>query len=146
MYQLLADSVLVLHFLFIVFVLGGGLLVLRWPRLAWLHLPAVVWGVVVEMMGWVCPLTPLENKFRAMAGTNAYTGDFIQRYCLPLMYPAGLTPQIQMALAAVVLILNAVIYVALIRITLRPATCNYPKTATDSTDLPSGVSDESESL
>ncbi len=146
MYQLLADSVLVLHFLFIVFVLGGGLLVLRWPRLAWLHLPAVVWGVVVEMMGWVCPLTPLENQFRAMAGTNAYTGDFIQRYCLPLLYPAGLTPHIQMILAGVVLILNAVIYAVLIRITLRPAIRNYPKTATDSTSLPPGVSDESESL
>lgn len=115
MYQFLADSVLVLHFLFIAFVLGGGLLVRRRPRLAWLHMPAVIWGIVVEMMGWVCPLTPLENKFRALAGANAYSGDFVERYCLPVMYPAGLTPQIQMLLAGVVLVLNGVIYAALIR-------------------------------
>jgi hypothetical protein len=115
LYQLLADSVLVLHFLFIAFVLGGGLLVLRRPRLAWLHLPAVVWGIVVEIMGWVCPLTPLENHLRVLAGASAYSGDFVQRYCLPVMYPAGLTPQIQMLLAGVVLLLNALIYAVLIR-------------------------------
>jgi hypothetical protein len=115
LYQFLADSVLVLHFLFIAFVLGGGLLVVRRPRLAWLHLPAAGWGVVVEIMGWVCPLTPLENKFRTLAGANAYSGDFIQRYCLPVMYPSGLTPHIQMLLAGVVLLLNGVIYALLIR-------------------------------
>ena len=115
MYQFLADSVLVVHFLFIVFVLGGGLLVLRWPRLAWLHLPMVAWGVMVEMMGWICPLTPLENHFRALAGAEVYSGDFIQRYCLPLIYPEGLTPQIQMLLGLVVLVLNGAIYAALIR-------------------------------
>jgi len=114
-YLLLADSVLVLHFLFVVFVLGGGLLVLRWPRLAWLHLPAAVWGVAVEMLGWICPLTPLENHFRALAGAQVYSGDFIQRYCLPVMYPEGLTPQIQMVLGLIVLALNAAIYALLIR-------------------------------
>lgn len=115
MYQFLADSVLTLHFIFIVFVLGGGLLVLRWPRLAWLHLPAVIWGVVVEMMGWICPLTPLENHWRALAGANTYSGDFVERYCLPIIYPAGLTPGIQMVLAGVVLVLNGVVYAVLIR-------------------------------
>jgi hypothetical protein len=114
-YLFLADSVLVLHFLFVMFVLAGGLLVLRWPRLAWLHLPAVVWGVVVEMMGWICPLTPLENRFRALAGAEVYSGDFIQRYCLPVMYPEGLTPQIQMLLGLLVMVLNVAIYAVLIR-------------------------------
>ena len=115
MYQFLADGVLVLHFIFIAFVLGGGLLVLRWPRLAWLHVPAVVWGATVEMQGWICPLTPLENHFRALAGAAPYAGDFIQRYCLPLIYPAGLTPQIQILLGILVLLLNGVIYALLIR-------------------------------
>ena len=115
MHQLLADGVLFLHFLFIAFVLGGGLLVMRWPRLAWLHLPAVVWGVVVEMMAWICPLTPLENHLRMLAGTGAYSGDFIQRYCLPIIYPAGLTPQIQWVIAGIVLIVNGVIYARLMR-------------------------------
>lgn len=115
MYQFLADSVLILHLLFVAFVLGGGLLVLRWPRLAWLHLPAVVWGAVVEMLGWICPLTPLENHFRALAGADVYAGDFIQRYCLPLLYPEGLTPQIQMLLGLLVLVLNGVIYGMLLR-------------------------------
>jgi len=115
LYQFLADSVLVLHFCFVVFVLGGGLLVLRWPRLAWLHLPAAGWAVVVEMLGWICPLTPLENHFRALAGAEVYAGDFIQRYCLPLMYPEGLTPQIQMLLGLGVLAVNAAIYAVVIR-------------------------------
>ena len=115
MYQLLADTVLVVHFLFIAFVLGGGLLVLRWPRLVWLHLPAAVWGVVVEWMGWICPLTPLENHLRMLAGANAYSGDFIERYCLPIIYPAGLTPRIQMLLAGVVLMLNGAVYAVLLR-------------------------------
>ena len=115
MYQLLADTVLVVHFLFIAFVLGGGFLVLRWPRLVWLHLPAAVWGVVVDWMGWICPLTPLENHLRMLAGANPYSGDFIEHYCLPIIYPAGLTPRIQMLLAGVVLVLNGAVYAVLLR-------------------------------
>lgn len=114
-YQLLADSVLVLHFLFIAFVLGGGLLALRWPRVLWLHVPAVAWAVVVESMGWICPLTPLENQLRMLAGGGAYTGSFIERYCLPLIYPAGLTAQIQWMIAGLVLVVNGVIYAWLLR-------------------------------
>lgn len=110
MYQFFADSVLVFHFLFIVFVLGGGLLVLRWPRLLWLHLPAVLWAVVVESMGWICPLTPWENELRAMAGGAVYRGSFIEHYLLPILYPAGLTPQIQIGLAGLVLVLNGLVY------------------------------------
>ena len=115
MYQLLADSVLVLHFLFIAFVLGGGLLALRWPRVLWLHVPAVVWGVVVEIMGWICPLTPLENQLRTLAGGGAYAGSFIERYCLPLIYPDGLTAQVQWLIAGLVLVVNGVIYTWLLR-------------------------------
>jgi len=115
LYQLLADIVLVAHFAFIVFVLAGGLLLLRWPRLAWLHLPAVVWVVCAELAGWVCPLTPLENYFRALGGGNVYQGDFIGRYLLPLVYPAGLTPEVQLMLAGVVIVLNLIIYAVIIR-------------------------------
>lgn len=115
MYQLLAAAVLVLHFAFIAFVLGGGLLVLRWPRLAWLHGPAVVWGVAIEFMGWVCPLTPLENRFRTLAGDVPYSGDFIERYLLSIIYPVGLTPRAQMVLASVVLVLNGMIYAEMMR-------------------------------
>lgn len=119
MYQLLADIVLVAHFAFIVFVLAGGLLLLRWPRLVWLHLPAVVWVVCAELAGWVCPLTPLENYFRALGGGYVYQGDFIGRYMLPLVYPAGLTPAIQLMLAGVVMVLNLIIYAVIIRVRKR---------------------------
>ena len=115
MYQALALAVLVLHLGFIAFVLGGGLLVLRWPRVAWLHVPAVVWGVTVEIMAWVCPLTPLENRFRILAGDAPYSGDFIEHYLLSIIYPIGITPRVQMILAGVVLVLNGMIYAATIR-------------------------------
>lgn len=115
MYQLLADIVLLAHLAFIVFVLGGGLLLLRWPRLVWLHLPALIWGVFVEVNGWVCPLTPLENYFRELAGGDMYRGDFIAQYLLPLIYPAGLTPAIQQMLAGVVIVINIIIYTVIVR-------------------------------
>jgi len=118
-FSLAADAVLLVHLLFIAFVLLGGLLVLRWRwrRLVWLHLPAVVWGVVVESMHWQCPLTPLENSLRQAAGQAGYTGGFIEHYLMPIIYPAGLTPQIQLWLGAVVLLLNGLIYaVVLLRV------------------------------
>lgn len=115
MYLLLADIVLLAHLAFIVFVLGGGLLLLRWPRMVWLHLPAMIWAVFVEVSGWLCPLTPLENYFRELAGGDMYHGDFIARYLLPLIYPAGLTPTIQLVLASVVIVLNIIIYTVIIR-------------------------------
>jgi Protein of Unknown function (DUF2784) len=115
LYQLLADIVLLAHLAFIVFVLLGGLLLLRWPRLAWLHLPAMIWVVFIEMSGWLCPLTPLENYFRALAGGNVYQGSFIERYLLPLVYPAGLTPFVQLILAGLVILFNAIIYTFIIR-------------------------------
>lgn len=115
LYLLLADIVLLAHLAFIVFVLGGGLLLLRWPRMVWLHLPAMIWAVFVEVSGWLCPLTPLENYFRELAGGDMYHGDFIARYLLPLIYPAGLTPTIQLVLASVVIVLNIIIYTVIIR-------------------------------
>ncbi|MGO4815450.1 DUF2784 domain-containing protein [Cupriavidus sp. 2MCAB6] len=111
----LADAVVLLHLAFIVFAMLGGVLVLRWPRLAWLHLPAAAWGVVVEWSGWICPLTPLENALRQRAGLQAYGGDFIQHYVLQLIYPDGLTREIQIVLGALVLALNMAVYFALYR-------------------------------
>ncbi|AEI78837.1 hypothetical protein CNE_1c35440 [Cupriavidus necator N-1] len=107
----LADLVVIVHGLFILFVVAGGLLVLRWPRVAWLHLPAAAWGVLIEWSGWICPLTPLENTLRQAAGQAGYSGGFVERYLLPLIYPAGLTPAVQLWLGAVVLAVNVAVYV-----------------------------------
>ena len=105
---------LVGHFAFILFVVFGGALVLRRPRLAWLHLPAVVWGALVEVRGWICPLTPLENSLRLAAGQEAYAGDFVGGYLLALIYPEGLTRELQIVLAVLVVAVNALFYGALI--------------------------------
>jgi Protein of Unknown function (DUF2784) len=109
-YRVLADLVLVIHLAFVLFVVLGGLLVLRWPRLAWLHIPAAVWGVLIEYTGWICPLTPLENSFRMKGGEAGYSGGFIQHYIQPLLYPAGLTRSTQLVLGSAVLILNLAAY------------------------------------
>lgn len=106
----LADLVVVAHGLFILFAVAGGLLVLRWPRVAWLHLPAAAWGVLIEWFGWICPLTPLENTLRQAAGQAGYSGGFVERYLLPLIYPPGLTPAVQLWLGLVVLVVNVAIY------------------------------------
>jgi hypothetical protein len=109
-YALLADLALLLHFGFILFVVMGGLAVLRRPRLAWLHLPAVAWGTAVELCGWFCPLTDLENYWRRQAGGPGYDSSFIDRYLTPLIYPAGLTREAQIALGLIVLSINLLIY------------------------------------
>ena len=95
---------------FVLFVVMGGLLVLRWRRLAWLHVPAVVWGVTIEWAGWICPLMRLENSLRRRSGTTGYQGDFIEHYLLPLLYPARLTPEWQMMLGGVALVVNVFLY------------------------------------
>jgi hypothetical protein len=105
-----ADGVVVVHLMFILFVVLGGLLVLRWPGLIWLHVPAALWGVLVELMHWPCPLTPLEQSLRLAAGQAGYSGGFVEYYVLPIIYPAGLTPQIQVGLGLFVLLLNTLIY------------------------------------
>lgn len=116
---MLADAVLVFHLAFIAFVVGGGLLVLRWPRLIWLHVPAVIWGALVEFMSWPCPLTPLENHFRSAAGMAGYEGDFIGRYLLPIIYPEALTPSVQTWLGMFVLVVNAAVYGFIVRRRMR---------------------------
>ncbi|MGC3873756.1 DUF2784 domain-containing protein [Halomonas sp. GXIMD04776] len=113
-YRIAADAVLILHLAFILFVVLGSLAVLRWPRLAWLHLPAAAWGAALELNGWICPLTPLENSLLRAAGESGYTGGFIEHYLIALIYPAGLTPTIQLWLGAGVLAINLPIYAYLL--------------------------------
>src|SRR5689334_12324882 len=114
-YALLADLVVLLHASFVLFVLCGGLLVLRWPWLARLHLPAALWGVAIELGGWVCPLTFLENRLRRLGGESGYAGTFIQQYLEPLLYPLGLGRNTQFLFALIAFSLNLAIYVSLWR-------------------------------
>jgi len=114
-YRVLADLVLVIHLAFVLFVVLGGLLVPRWPRLAWLHLPAAVWGVLIEYSGWICPLTPLENSLRVKGGEAGYTTGFIQHYIQPTLYPSGLTRPTQLVLGSIVLLLNLAAYAIVFR-------------------------------
>ena len=107
---LLADGVLVLHGLFIAWAAFGALAVWRWPRLLVLHLPALAWGVWIEISGGICPLTPLENSLRRAAGQSGYSGGFIDHYLGGLIYPAGLTREAQWAVAGVLLAINVVLY------------------------------------
>ena len=110
MYLFLADLVLVLHLAFVVFVLCGGLLVLSWRWITWLHLPAAVWGAFVEFTGWICPLTPLEIWLRAQDGETPSGSDFIAQYLLPVLYPEDLTRGFQMLLGTVVVVVNVAVY------------------------------------
>jgi hypothetical protein len=112
--SLLADAVLLLHLGFIVFVVGGALLVWRIPRLAWMHLPAVLWAGMIEIGGQVCPLTPLEIRLRRSAGEAGYEGGFVEHYLLPLIYPHDLSRDLQIALGVGVLVFNGLAYFLLI--------------------------------
>jgi hypothetical protein len=109
-YRLGADLVVAVHVLFIAFVVAGGFLAWRWPKLVWAHVPAAIWGALIEFAGWICPLTPLENALRTRAGEVGYAGGFVEHYVLPLVYPAGLTRAVQIALGAAVILVNAVAY------------------------------------
>ncbi|MBQ1558139.1 MAG: DUF2784 domain-containing protein [Pseudomonas sp.] len=113
-WRMAADALVVIHLGFILFVMLGGLLLLRWPSLIWLHVPAVAWGVIVECLHLGCPLTPWENQLRRMAGQAGYEGGFIEHYLIPLIYPAGLTPKIQLYLGAIVVLVNLSVYAWLI--------------------------------
>lgn len=106
----LADGVLVLHALFILWAVLGGFALLRWPRLVWLHLPAVAWAVWIEATGGVCPLTPLEQRLRLAAGEAGYEGGFVEHYLTAAIYPAGLTRGVQWLLAGGVVLVNAAAY------------------------------------
>lgn len=114
LYQTFADLVVLVHAAFVVFVLFGGLLALKWPWMMKLHLPAAAWGAIVEFSGWVCPLTPLESWLREQAGSHAYA-DFVVRYLLPILYPAELTRDLQVVLGGIVLIVNGAVYTLLWR-------------------------------
>lgn len=109
-YRLLVDLIVTTHFLFMLFVIFGGLLLLWRGWTIWLHLPAVCWGVFIELSGRICPLTPLENRFRQAAGLQGYEGGFIEHYLLPVIYPEGLTRHIQFYLAAAVVLINLLFY------------------------------------
>lgn len=114
-FALLADLVVALHLAFVAFAIAGGLLVWRYPWIAWLHLPALLWAIGIEIYGGVCPLTPLENWLRVMAGEAGYVGGFVEHYLLPVLYPAGLTRDTQVILGFGLAGLNALIYFGLLR-------------------------------
>jgi hypothetical protein len=105
-----ADIIVLVHFAFVLFVLFGGVLLVWWRRLVWLHLPAVIWGMLIEFTGWICPLTPYENQLRKQAGLEMYDGDFVMRYIMPILYPEDLTRSLQITLGFVVLLVNAICY------------------------------------
>lgn len=107
---ILADILVLLHLLFVVFVVAGGFLLLRWPRLAWLQLPAAVWGATIEFSSGICPLTPLENRLRALGGEAGYSVSFVERYLMPILYPANLTVPTQFVLGGLVVAVNLIAY------------------------------------
>lgn len=109
-WRILADVVVVFHLLFVLFALFGGFLALRWRWMPLAHLPALAWGVWIEVSGGICPLTPLENRLRAAGGEAGYHGGFVEHYLLPVLYPAGLTRELQWTLAAILLLVNAIAY------------------------------------
>ena len=109
-YRILADLVVIVHFGFVIFVVLGGFLLRRWPKLIYAHVPAAIWGVLIEFAGWICPLTPLEKSLRAKGGEAGYQGDFIDHYLLPVLYPQGLNRNIQAALGVFALGINVLAY------------------------------------
>jgi len=118
-YHLLADIVVGLHFTFVLFVILGGLLVLRWPRAAYPHLPAALWGAAIEFGGWLCPLTPLEQWLRRQAGSASYSGGFVEHYILPVLYPSVLTREVQLLLGLAVITVNLAVYAYIFRTRFR---------------------------
>jgi len=110
LYRTLADVVVVTHLAFIAFVLLGGLLLLRWRWVLWVHLPAAIWGLAIEIFGWICPLTPLENWLRYTGGSAGYSGGFIERYLIPIIYPAELTRELQLLFGCIVVVINVAVY------------------------------------
>ena len=114
-YRIVADLIVVMHLAFVLFAVLGGVLVLRWKRCVWIHVPAVVWAVLIEFAGWVCPLTPLENWFRERGGVIGYRSSFIEHYVFPVLYPTVLTRSLQIVLGLFVLGINLGIYGWIVR-------------------------------
>ena len=114
-YRLLADLVFLAHLAFVLFVVLGGIAVWWRPKLAWLHLPAVAWGALIEFAGWICPLTPWEQSLRRLAGEQGYSGGFVEHYLFPLLYPEGLTRDVQIVFGVLVLAINGVAYALILR-------------------------------
>lgn len=115
LYRGLADLVLVIHLAFVLFVVFGGLFTLRWPRVAWLHVPVALYGATIEFIGFICPLTPLEISLRRRGGEAGYAGGFIEHYITAALYPTGLTRDIQLALGIGVLLFNAIVYAIVVK-------------------------------
>lgn len=113
-YRIAADLVLVTHFAFIILVVAGALLAFRYPWFAWIHIPAASWGAFVELTGRICPLTTLENFLRTRAGQEGYANSFVEQYIFPVVYPAGLTRNVQLSLAGLVVAVNVIIYAAIL--------------------------------
>jgi hypothetical protein len=109
-YQILADGVVVLHLLFIIFVVLGGIMTLGWTKVIWVHIPCVLWAIIVELTGLICPLTPLENELRSKAGQGTYSGDFVIQYLEPVIYLEGLTRQLQIILGVMAALINIIMY------------------------------------
>lgn len=114
-YAVLAAGVVLVHLVFVLFAVGGGLLALRWPHIAWIHLPAAAWAALIEFSGGICPLTPLENAMRERAGLEAYAGDFVATYIFPFLYPEGLTRQSQIVMGVAVTAVNAIAYLIVLQ-------------------------------
>ena len=114
-WRLRADAVVLLHLAVVGYILFGGLLAWRWPRAALVHLPLAAWGVAIELGQWICPLTPLENRLRRLAGGAGYEGGFVAHYVMPVLYPAGLERGTGLLLAALVLAVNVAIYLPVVR-------------------------------
>ena len=126
MYRFLADATVVLHLAFVVFVVAGGLLVLRWPRAAWLHVPAAIWGALIEFAGWICPLTPFENWLRQRSGGQTYGASFVEHYVIPVLYPEALSRDVQWLLGGFVLAVNVTVYAIVLRRRRRPGAQRWP--------------------
>ena len=115
LYHWLANLIVLIHLGFVLFVVLGALLVIRWPRLVWIHVPAAIWGALIEFAGWICPLTPLENHFRRLAGEGGYQGGFIDHYVTALIYPSGLSRNFQILLGVMVVLINVACYWVIVR-------------------------------
>lgn len=109
-YRIVADFLVILHLVFICFVIAGGLMVIKWRWIIFLHIPAAIWGILIEFYGWICPLTPWEQQLRYAGGQAGYSGGFIDHYIIPVIYPTDFTSELQVTLGIFVFLVNIIIY------------------------------------